>query len=236
MSEWQLAAATGQAVCVRWSPYRAMRVKICGVCNARDAEYVVASGADEIGVNFHPGSKRFVKMAVAAPWLYAIAGRIQRVGVTVDLSLDALKELWNSGVLDALQLHGSESIELCEELLGDGIPVIKAFALRDQKTLEQIAKYPASAAILIDAYAPGQHGGTGMLVDWVLAKQCVEAFPGRTIYLSGGLNPSNVSQAVRQIAPTVVDVASGVEVTAGIKDPVLVNEFVTQARVGSSTS
>ncbi len=214
---------------------QSIRVKICGVCTEGDAQQVAASGADEIGANFHPGSKRFVSMERAAGWLDELSGRVKRVGVTVNLDVEQLMALWAARVLDALQLHGSEPPELCATLLDKGIPIIKAFALKNRQSLEEIARYPTETSILLDAFAPGQHGGTGRLTDWQLARECVVSFPGRDLYLSGGLNPSNVAEAVRQVSPTAVDVASGVESAPGQKNAALVAAFVEQAHTAANS-
>lgn len=207
-----------------------VRVKICGVRTAEDAGYAVDFGAHAIGVNFYPGSKRFLPMAEAAGWLGVLQGRVLRVGVTVDAGREELLALWETGMLDALQLHGSESPELCSELAGLGIPVIKAITLANAAELQTIDTYPEAADVLIDAHVPGEFGGTGHLADWSLARECVRRLASRRVYLAGGLCPENVAEAIRAVRPFAVDVASGVERATGVKDPALVREFLRQAR------
>lgn len=204
-------------------------VKICGITAGDQAEAVVAAGADAIGINFWPRSKRFVALEEATPWLRDLENTVPRVAVTVNATDDELRRLHESGAIDFLQLHGDETPERVRSLAGEGLPVFKALGVRDRVSLDAAAVYD-SPTLLLDAYAPVDYGGTGETMDWALGAEAVEKFPDREIVLAGGLTPGNVAAAIRQVHPAGVDVASGVESAPGVKDLDLVRCFVEKAR------
>ncbi len=200
-------------------------VKICGLTRGDEAAAIVDAGADALGINFWAGSKRFVALAAAAPWLRELAGTAPRVAVTVNASDDELRRLRDSGVIDWIQLHGDESPERVRALSRQGLPVFKALGLRDRAMLEAAAAYE-SPTLLLDAYAPGAYGGSGETTDWALGAEAVKAWPDRQIVLAGGLTPENVAAAIRRVRPAGVDVASGVESSPGRKDLDRVRAFL----------
>lgn len=204
--------------------------KICGVTDAAQAEAIAEAGADFIGINFWPDSKRYLAPEKAAEWVENLAREISMVGVLVNPDHSYLHEIASLNALFAFQLHGDESPELCARLMDHGHKVIKAFQVRDASTLDIIANYPVQD-ILLDAYHPGERGGTGETFPWELARQFLIRYPERRLWLSGGLTPENVSAAVHGVHPYAVDVASGVESgTPGIKDLAKVKEFIQQAK------
>lgn len=204
-------------------------VKICGITRGDEAAAIVAAGADAIGINFWPGSKRFIAPADAAPWLRELAGAVPRVAVTVNASDDELRALRESGAVDWMQLHGDETPDRVRSLTREGLPVFKAMGVRDPATLETAAAFD-SPTLLLDAYAPGAYGGSGATMDWALGAEAVRRWPGRQIVLAGGLAPENVAAAVRQVRPAAVDVASGVESSPGRKDLEKVRAFIEAVR------
>lgn len=204
-------------------------VKICGVTCGDEAHAIVAMGADAIGVNFWPGSKRFVPLHKSAPWLRELAGTAPRVAVTVNASDDELRLLQESGAIDWIQLHGDETPERVASLTEQGVPVFKAMGLRDRAMLETAAEYD-SPTLLLDAYAPGAYGGSGETMDWSLGTEAVRRWPDRQIVLAGGLVPENVAAAIREVRPAGVDVASGVESSPGRKDLDQVKAFFAAVR------
>lgn len=204
-------------------------VKICGIVRGDEARAIVDAGADAIGINFWPGSKRFVALADAAPWLRELVGIVPRVGVTVNASDDELRALHESGAVDWMQLHGDEKPDRVRSLAQEGLPVFKAMGVRDAAMLETAAPFD-SATLLLDAYAPGAYGGSGATMDWALGAEAVRRWPGRQIVLAGGLTPENVAAAVRQVRPAAVDVASGVESSPGRKDLAKVRAFIEAVR------
>jgi phosphoribosylanthranilate isomerase len=200
-------------------------VKICGVTTVEDTELCVEAGADAIGLNFAPGSPRYLTLETAAAIVAVIPSHVLTVGVFVDADLETLLHYKRSLGLRCLQLHGQEPPELLAELLPHAY---KALRVRGADVLAEAARYPGEH-ILLDAYVPGVHGGTGARFDWNLARDLGKL---RKVTLAGGLNPENVAQAIAVASPFCVDVASGVESSPGRKDPELVNAFVRAARGG----
>jgi phosphoribosylanthranilate isomerase len=198
-------------------------IKICGVTRIADAEHVVAAGADAIGLNFVPGSKRRVSVEQARELVAAIAGRVEVVAVVADPDDDLVRTLRQGLGIEWLQLHGSEEPSRVAELLPQAFKAV-AIASADDA---QLARSFPGGRLLVDAKVSGASGGTGQAFDWHLVEDlCRE----RELVLAGGLTPSNVVRAVRELGPWGVDVASGVELSPGHKDPELTTAFVESAR------
>lgn len=207
------------------------RVKICGVTLPDDAARVSAAGADFIGFNFWPKSKRYVTPE-RAPMLSGVArsaGTSKLVGVFVDPEVDEILSITSNVDLDIIQLHGDESPELVKRIsLAVYRPVWKAVPVASRRDIEHLDVWGAEA-ILLDAPTPGR-GGAGAKFDWTLAREARERFPRLNIILAGGLNPDNVGDAIRAVEPWAVDVASGVEAGPGIKDATKLDAFLKNAR------
>lgn len=208
------------------------RIKICGVTSPLDARHAADSGADAIGLNFYPASSRFVDERRAAEIIAALPEHVQKIGVFVNMPVNEVGALADRLGLDAVQLHGDESPEAIAELLPR--PVIKA--LRPLNWLE-VERYVGACAagsrprmVLLDAALGGSFGGTGRQGDWGLASQYVRTAQAPPLVLAGGLNPRNVAEAIRTVRPAAVDVASGVEVEPGRKDPSRMQAFIAEAR------
>jgi phosphoribosylanthranilate isomerase len=200
-----------------------VRVKICGVTRLEDALLAVRLGADALGFNFWPGSRRFLAPAAAREIVRRLPPLVTAVGVFVDPSRDeVLRAVAASGVQVA-QLHGDEPPSLCSAL---PLPVVKAIRVRDAASLEALAAYDGLAGLLLDAPSPG-FGGSGATFDWTLAAAAAAARP---VILAGGLGPANVAEAVRAVRPFAVDVASGVESAPGVKDGELMRRFIEAAK------
>jgi phosphoribosylanthranilate isomerase len=203
------------------------RVKICGVTRVEDARMAWASGADALGLNFYPRSPRFVTAETAAVLARTRPALGAVVGVFVNESPDIIRARVRECGLTAVQLHGDEPPEACA---GYGVPVIKALRVRGPEDVERARAYVGAgdvATLLLDGAAPG-YGGGGVGFDWSLVARLSDA--GVPVLVAGGLNPSNVQQAVRATKPYGVDVASGVEVSPGIKDADAVRAFVRAVR------
>jgi phosphoribosylanthranilate isomerase len=207
-------------------------VKICGLTSAADAAVCAEAGASAIGINFYPKSKRFHPLPAARTWLRDFAGGPARVALFVNAALTEIREAADTALFEAIQLHGDESPDFCAAVRALGLPVIRGLALRSAEDIALLENHPADAFIL-DAYAPGDYGGTGRLSDWPLAAEAVRRFPDKTLLLSGGLAPDNVAAAVREVQPFGVDVASGVESAPGVKDHHLIRDFIAAARAVS---
>ena len=190
-----------------------VRVKICGVTNREDALAAIALGADALGFNLFPGSKRFLDLDREAAWVQALPPFVARTAVLVNVPLDDARRLAVRPEIDVVQFHGDEDAAYCAEFARDGRPFVKALRLRDAASLEMAGGF-STANVLLDAHAGTAYGGTGTLIDLALAAECVRRHPALRIILAGGLKPENVGGAVQTVRPYAVDVASGVE-TAG---------------------
>lgn len=210
----------------RWLDGGRTGVKVCGVTRESDALAAIGAGADALGFNFFPRSKRAVRLEDVSAWAGELAADIARIAVVVDPDEDLVCRLADSGIFHALQFHGGESPDFCARW-GAGF-YIKARALAGGESVADVLADPAPC-LLLDAHAPGVFGGTGRVIDWSLAAEVVRS-TARPVVLSGGLNPGNVAEAVRQVLPAAVDVASGVEFAPGIKDGALMREFVAALR------
>lgn len=206
-------------------------VKICGITRPEQAAEIFALGADAVGINLWPQSKRHMPLSVALTSLQEVATKNALVAVLVNPDAALLDAAVGSGLFQAIQLHGDETPHEVERLTKRGVNVIKALQVRDAASLPQIGEFPCRA-ILLDAYNPGTYGGGGHAFPWELAVRAQEMFPTKHILLSGGLNADNVSQAVQQTHPIAVDVASGVELAPGVKDLAQVARFIAEARAG----
>lgn len=191
-------------------------LKICGVTLQGDAERLVEMGVDAVGFNFWPKSKRYIDPS-GGHWMKALAGRILRVGVFVNEAGDLPYRLYAEGMIDVVQLHGDETAGTVAGFTKAGIPVIKAVGVRDASDLESAGGYGADA-VLLDAHAPQVFGGTGEVFDWGLAESFKRKFPDIPMILAGGITPRNARQAVNGVRPVALDVASGAEVSPGVKD------------------
>lgn len=204
-----------------------LSVKICGITRREQAHAIVALGADALGLNFWPKSKRYLAPALAAEWVNELKPLTTLVAVLVNPSPEQLKQALP--LVHVLQLHGDESPDDCARALELGLPVIKALQVRDRESLSVIGDYPCDT-ILLDAYCPGLYGGEGKTFPWELALEAKQLFPDKKFILAGGLTADNVAEAVAQVKPVAVDVASGVESSPGIKDLALVQRFIEQSR------
>ncbi len=194
----------------------AVSLKICGVTTCRDAERLVALGVDALGVNFWPPSKRHLAPENAV-WLRDLAGGILRVGVFVNQAPDLPLRLIREGLLDVVQLHGDETTEDAAIYQESGIPFFKAIGVRTRADLQRAAGFGASA-VLLDAHAPGVYGGTGATFDWNSAVDFKSRHPAIPVILAGGITPENAVLAAATVRPAALDVASGAEISPGIKD------------------
>jgi len=197
-------------------------VKICGVTTAADAALAAQAGADAIGVNLWPGSKRYVPLAAARAVLAAVPAGVLKVGVFVNAAAGEVARALDELGLDRAQLHGDERAADYAAL--DPGRVVKVVRVRDQASLAGADGWRA-ALWLYDAHVEG-FGGAGVAAPWPI----IAAGARRPFLLAGGLTPDNVGAAIRATRPDGVDVASGVESRPGVKDPTKLAAFVAAAR------
>jgi phosphoribosylanthranilate isomerase len=206
---------------------RGFLVKICGVTSSEDAASAAGAGADAVGVNFWPGSKRFVGGADPARRVLAALPRgVLRVGVFVNPAPADVERAVGELGLDRVQLHGTERAADFAAL-ARGV-LIRAVRVRDEASFAEDARWRAGLYIY-DAFVEG-FGGGGLVAPWSLIARAA----ARPFLLAGGLTADNVAQAIAATRPDGVDVASGVEQRPGRKDPVKMLTFVRAARAAAT--
>jgi phosphoribosylanthranilate isomerase len=181
-------------------------VKICGITRSEDAQAAVRAGASAIGFIFWPGSPRCIDPYRARAIARLLPPFVTSVGVFVDQPMEYVSGVASLVRLGAVQLHGQETPAAASSL---SRPVVKGITLQDS-----VEPWPASVLLLLDAYDPRQHGGTGRTIDWERAARLAATRP---VLLAGGLTPENVGEAVARVRPYGIDVSSGVEEAPGIK-------------------
>jgi phosphoribosylanthranilate isomerase len=207
-----------------------VEIKFCGITNLADAESAVALKPWAIGLIFWPGSPRRCSRGDAAEIAAAVKRQVEVVGVFLNASLDTIAETADAVGLTMLQLHGDEGPSFCEEAgRRTGCKVIKALRVRSGADIQAAARFHTDYHLL-DSYVAGQPGGTGRTFAWEL----VAGHRGRVpVILGGGLTPDNVAEAIAVARPFAVDVASGVELAPGRKDPEKLAAFAAAVRSAS---
>jgi phosphoribosylanthranilate isomerase len=214
-----------------------VKIKICGLKIYAHAALAVELGADLLGFNFYPASPRYIQIAACRLLVLRLretfnSREVKFVGVFVNSPADEVQNVLDECCLDLAQLSGDEPPELLEAL---GNRAYKAVRLGTPASVNaclasdfrRYAKPRGEPALLADAYQRGAYGGTGQPADWGLARDLAIQIP---ILLAGGLTPDNVREAIRQVRPWGVDVASGIESSPGCKDPDRMAAFINAVR------
>ena len=205
-----------------------VRVKVCGITRVEDALSAIRLGANAIGFVFWSKSSRYITLDSVREIVLALPPFVTTVGVYVNPTQEWVEETAEAGGLSLLQFHGDESPEFCGQF---SLPYIKAIRVREGVDLLQYtARYRHAKGLLLDTYTAGMPGGTGHVFDWKLIPQDLSL----PLILSGGLNPGNVLQAIKQTRPWAVDVSSGVEAAKGIKDEKKISAFMQGVRKSES--
>ena len=206
------------------------RIKFCGITRSQDVDVAAEVGVDAIGLVFYPPSSRLLSIPQARTLSQAIPAFVTTVALFLNPDEDDVKRVVDAIQPDLLQFHGTESANFCSQFQH---PYIKALALggntqdsSDASLAQQITEHAQARGFLLDSHAPGSTGGTGDRFDWTRIPQN----PNYPLVLAGGLDPTNVGDAVRLVRPYAVDVSSGVESAPGIKDANKMREFADQVR------
>ncbi len=224
-----------------------VKVKICGITRLEDALTALEAGVDYVGFILYPPSPRAIAPDKLAGLVRQLRQRMELfsrpeppllVGVFVNEPSAYMVQVLTDCHLDLAQLSGDEPLaqvnDPTSELFGR---VYKAVRLKAKDSIEDISGYYAKDVpgnyvprphLLVDTPHESLYGGTGQTGNWSTAAQLAARYPG--VMLAGGLTPSNVAEAVRQVRPFAVDVAGGVESAPGQKDHALVRAFITQAK------
>ncbi|MFN2195428.1 MAG: phosphoribosylanthranilate isomerase [Anaerolineales bacterium] len=207
-----------------------MNVKICGLTTLEDALAAVGLGADMLGFNFYPPSPRSLKPEAARQIIQALRKqgvKAQMIGVFVNEKPRQVLEVLETCGLDGAQLSGDEPPDDLTQIGPQAFKAIRPADLPAALLLaERYARRGAPPALLLDARVAGQYGGTGRTADWKLANVLARQYP---VLLAGGLTPENLPQALQQVQPWGVDVASGVEASPGVKDAGKLAAFIQAA-------
>ncbi|MFL6231858.1 MAG: phosphoribosylanthranilate isomerase [Thermoanaerobaculia bacterium] len=206
----------------------AVKVKICGVTDPANALAAVEMGADYLGLNFYPGSPRFLTIERAREIVDAVRGRVPLVGVFVNAPAATIAEAVERVGLDLIQLSGDEGLEALGPFADR---TIKAFRTGRLPGREELAAWSAVWGILIDAPHRSLYGGTGE--EWNY--EAAAGLRGRRTFLAGGIGPDNARRAVEAARPWAIDVCSRVESAPGIKDPELLRRLFQEVRHGVET-
>ncbi len=201
-------------------------IKICGITRQEDAQLLAELKVEAIGLNFWPKSKRFISQALAKELVLCVREthpEVIIVGVFVNQGLQEMRETADIVGLDRIQLHGDEDDAVAVSL---GERCIRAFPLASIDDLFAIEN-SSVASLLIDSHSK-ERGGSGLVANWELAKK-VAAKP-KQLWLAGGLHAGNVASAIATVGPFGVDVASGVELSPGIKSRERTIAFVEAVR------
>lgn len=190
-----------------------VKLKVCGVTSLEDARAAIDCGAEYLGFIFYPKSPRYIAPPSARAVIERLPDDVISVGVFVNEPRpeDVAEILRVSGARMA-QLHGDESPTYCSGVGAER--VIKALRVGDDFDARRVLDYPASA-VLLDAFDAKLYGGTGRTTNWAVAREAARL---TRVFLSGGLSPENIVEAIRAVEPFAVDVNSGVENAPGRKD------------------
>ncbi|MEZ0360763.1 MAG: phosphoribosylanthranilate isomerase [Hydrogenobacter sp.] len=195
-----------------------VKVKFCGIKRLEDLQKAISLGVHYVGFVLYPKSPRYVSLDQLKV-LVDTADTIKKVAVMVNPDYEDVRKVFDTGI-DMVQLHGEESFSFAKKIGAER--VIKAFRVRDKIYVSE--EWKKVYAVLLDAYSERLYGGTGKTFSWNLAKDIVNK--GFRVFLSGGLNPINVGEAIKQVSPYCVDVSSGIEIEPGIKDHSKMEAFV----------
>ena len=199
------------------------KVKICGNTNPEDALRAKTLGADFLGLIFTE-SKRKVTSERAMAIIHALPDFPNFVGVFANQPKEHVESIVKSLNLKWVQFHGTETSRYCDYFSNLHLQIIKTFRVKDRMSLKRLDEYNVSA-FLFDTYSRQEMGGTGTTFDWSLIED--KPYVHEKLILSRGLALDNVAAAVKKIDPYAVDVASGVEKSPGVKDPILLEQFIS---------
>lgn len=207
-----------------------VKVKICGITNIKDAAAAIEAGANYIGLIFAPSKRRLIKSQAKL-----ITDAFPAFNGWVAVFMNGKKKDIDANIsglpIQNLQFHGEETPAFCNYFSNRNYRVIKAIPMNYNHPLLDPAKYSKTPYFLLDSVVAGQSGGTGVPLDWQQLRN-TQIDIRRSMFLSGGLTPENVKEAIEILRPFAVDVSSGVELEPGIKNHKLIVSFFAQVRKG----
>lgn len=205
-------------------------IKICGINDKNSMLAAIDAEADYIGLVFYEKSPRNLELVTAESLTTFRNKKSKIVALTVDAKDEFINEIKQKIAPDYFQLHGNETPARCKEIKSKfNTPIIKGLGIRDKTNLEENTKSFENICdmMILDAPSSNLPGGNGKQFDWNILK----GYNSKTKWmLAGGLNLNNVEYAIKSTNAPGIDVSSGVEISKGIKDPVLIQNFITKCR------
>lgn len=199
-----------------------IKVKVCGMTDAKNVRDVVSLGVDAIGMILHAKSPRLATIEQAKLIRDQVPAFVSLVGVFVDCEADKINHYSSEIGLDIIQLHGSETDSFGQAL---NTPFIKAIrAQSSEQVAQSVQQYPNARALLLDPYVKGQHGGTGKQLDLTLWPERSD----KAMILAGGLSANNIGEVIANVSPFAVDLNSGIESSPGFKDVTLLKKVLVE--------
>lgn len=195
-----------------------MRIKICGITQPEQGQAIADLGATALGFICVRQTPRYIKPTQICSIIDRLPKKIDRIGIFLNAPAEEIVTIVKETELTGVQLHGDESVEYCQEIrqLIPEIELIKALRIKDTESLLKTKTYfDCVDSLLLDAYHPQLAGGTGKTLDWEALSKFKISCPW---FLSGGLTPNNVLQALEYLNPNGIDLSSGVERSPGDKD------------------
>jgi phosphoribosylanthranilate isomerase len=211
------------------TPNTNTQVKICGLNTLLALDTAISARADYVGLVHFPKSPRHISLEAAAAMRKHAAGKVKTVLLLVNAELDLIDQALRIVQPDIIQFHGSETPEMLKLLREQSdVGIWKALGVSDTASLANSGQYIGAVDLLLfDAPAQALPGGTGASFDWSLLAQHEHSIPWG---LAGGLTPDNVADAIRVTGAPLVDVSSGVESEAGVKDVAKIAAFCQAVR------
>jgi phosphoribosylanthranilate isomerase len=226
-----------------------MYIKICGITKLDQAQAIAIMGVDALGFICVSSSPRYISPTaigqitsslLSAQTEIARLSELDLIGVFLNSSISEISETVALAGLNAVQLHGDESPEFCDQVrshlsaTNPKIKLVKALRVKDQAGLEQAHFFSNVVdAVLLDAYDPHMAGGTGKTLDWQMLR---DFRPACDWWLAGGLSPENVADAIALVHPNGLDISSGVERSAGDKDLTKVKKFIQECKIANRSA
>lgn len=199
-----------------------VKLKICGVTLKEQALAISKLDVDAIGFVLYPPSPRFIPLEEIAAVIDDLPPFLTTVGVFVNEPLDALIRKMSVSGLDIAQISGDESPRYCQELTDKGIRWIRSFRIKNSDDVQTVDQYPGRFHIF-DAWDSREYGGTGKVFDWRVLARLRQQYQ---IILAGGLNATNITEAIKAVRPYALDISSGVEDSPGVKNIELIEKLI----------
>lgn len=203
-----------------------MKIKVCGMKYPENISQIVALKPDFMGFIFYPKSPRYAE-PLDVDFMLSIPRSVLKIGVFVNEELDDMLEVVKKYGLNGVQLHGSESEDLCYTFKSAGLLTLKAFSIAEEADFDKTEDYEGTCDLYVFDTKTPAHGGSGKKFDWSI----LSAYQGNTPFLlSGGIGPDD-AEAIKAIDHPMlrgVDLNSRFEIEPGLKDAAKLSIFLKE--------